>query len=251
MTTTKKSTPTTAPTVIDNKAVFAPLGKYAVVAVIMVSIIVSSAIMLDKQLNTVEDRIATIETEAADTFTIGSNTTYTATSNDAVEIVASSSETVATQEVKEVTKVDVVSSPVAQEILAAPSAEVLVAIEKTTVTSPQTEQVSDLEIVNTSVSMQTRQEQLASDSKARVEAYKLVQKQRMAEIFARIKSLESQRLDQYKTNQDEQIARLRDQLSSQQQVIDSLILRNKEIFEMRAANVQKNQTYREETLNRI
>ena len=73
----------------------------------------------------------------------------------------------------------------------------------------------------------------------------------MAEMFARIKSLESQRLDQYKINQDEQIARLRDQLSSQQQVIDNLILRNKELFEMRAANVQKNQTYREETLNRI
>lgn len=251
MTTTKKSAPATAPTVNDNKAVFAPLGKYAVIAVIMVSIIVTSAIMLDKQLNTAEEQIATIETEAAETFTIGSNTTYTATSNDAVEVVASSSETVATQEVIEVTKVDVVSSPVAQEILATPSAEVLVAIEETAVTSPQTEQASNLEIVKTAASMQTRQEQLTGDSQARVEAYKLEQKQRMAEMFARIKSLESRRLDQYKTNQDEQIARLRDQLSSQQQVIDNLILRNKELFEMRAANVQKNQTYREETLNRI
>ena len=251
MTTTKKPAPATAPTVNDNKAVFAPLGKYAVVAVIMVSIIVTSAIMLDKQLNTAEEQIAAIETESAETFTIGSNTTYTATSNDAVEIVASSSETVATQEVKEVAKVDVISSPVAQEILAAPSAETLVAIEATPVTSPQTEQATNLEIVKTTASMQTRREQLAGDSQARSEANKLEQKQRMAEMFARIKSLESQRLDQYKTNQDEQIARLRDQLSSQQQVIDNLILRNKELFEIRAANVQKNQTYREETLNRI
>ena len=170
MTTTKKTAPATAPIVNDNKAVFAPLGKYAVAAVIMVSIIVTSAIMLDKQLNTAEEQIAAIETEAAETFTIGSNTTYTATSNDAVEIVASSSETVATQEVKEVTKVDVVSSPVDQEILAAPSAEVLVAIEETAVTSPQTEQVTNLEIVKTAASMQTRQEQLTGDSQARVEA---------------------------------------------------------------------------------
>ena len=251
MTTTKKSAPTTAPTVNDNKAVFAPLGKYAVAAVIMVSIIVATAIMLDKQLNTVEEQIATIETETAETFTISSNTTYAATINEPVAIVTSTSETTTTQETKEVTKVDVVSSPVAQEILAAPSAEVLAAIEETAVTSPQTEQASNLEIVKTATSMQTRQEQLTGDSQARVEAYKLEQKQRMAEMFARIKSLESQRLDQYKTNQDEQIARLRDQLSSQQQVIEKLILRNKELFEIRAANVRKNQTYREETLNRI
>lgn len=251
MTTTNKSASATTPTVNDNKAVFAPLGKYAVVAVIMVSIIVTTAIMLDNQLNTTEEQIAAIKTEAGKTFTIGSNTTYTATSNDSVEIVADSSETTATQEIKEVTNIDVVSEPVSQEILAAPSAEALVAIEATPVTSPQTEQATNLEIVKTAASMQTRQEQLAIDSQARIEAYKLEQKQHMAEMFARIKSLESQRLDQYKTNQDEQIARLRDQLSSQQQVIDNIILRNKELFEMRAANVQKNQTYREETLNRI
>jgi len=49
----------------DNKAVFGPLGKYAAIAVIMVSIIVTTAIMLDRQLNTVEQEIATIENEVA------------------------------------------------------------------------------------------------------------------------------------------------------------------------------------------
>ncbi|MFV2005209.1 MAG: hypothetical protein ACC650_08370, partial [Gammaproteobacteria bacterium] len=49
----------------DNKSVFGPLGKYAIVAVIMVSIIVTTAIMLDKQLNTVDEQIAAIESEVA------------------------------------------------------------------------------------------------------------------------------------------------------------------------------------------
>ena len=77
MTTKKKSdqtkATTKAPAVNDNKAVFAPLGKYAVVAVFMVSIIVTTAIMLDKQLNTVDEKIAAIETEVTEMHTIDAN----------------------------------------------------------------------------------------------------------------------------------------------------------------------------------
>ena len=106
MATTKKSEPATTPTVNDNKTVFAPLGKYAVVAVVMVSIIVTTAIMLDKQLNTVEEKIAAIKTEVVETHTIDSTTTDTATSNAPVEIVASTSETSTTIETKEITKIE-------------------------------------------------------------------------------------------------------------------------------------------------
>lgn len=49
----------------ESQAVFAPLGKYAVVAIIMVSIIVTTAIMLDKQLNTAEQQVAAIENKVA------------------------------------------------------------------------------------------------------------------------------------------------------------------------------------------
>jgi len=46
-----------------NRAVFGPLGKYAIVAVFIVSIIVTTAIMLEKQLGTTEERLAAIQTE--------------------------------------------------------------------------------------------------------------------------------------------------------------------------------------------
>lgn len=49
---------------IENKGVFAPLGKYAAIAVLLVGVIVTTAIMVDKPLNSVESQIADLESEA-------------------------------------------------------------------------------------------------------------------------------------------------------------------------------------------
>lgn len=253
MTTEKKSETATTPPVNDNKAVFGPLGKYAVVAVIMVSIIVTTAIMLNQQLITVDDQIAAIENEVAESHAIAAKASAIAASEKTVEveIVASTVET------KEVTPVETAptammkAAPVSKQVSEAPSAEVVVAIEAKPVTVDETSQVAAVEKTETVTTTQTRQTRATMENQDRIEAYKLEQKQRMAEMFARIRTLESQQLDQYKANQDEQIARLRDQVSSQQEMIDSFVLRNKELFELRAANVKKNQTKREQVLNRI
>jgi cytoskeletal protein RodZ len=50
----------------ENKRVFGPLGKYAVIAVLMVSIIVTTAIMLNKQLGSVDEQLAAMENEVAE-----------------------------------------------------------------------------------------------------------------------------------------------------------------------------------------
>lgn len=256
MTTEKKSETTTAPTVNDNKAVFGPLGKYAVVAVIMASIIVTTAIMLDKQLNTVDEQIAAMESEVAQMHTTDSVTNDVATSDKPVEIITTTAEANSTKLIKETevtaqAEATPAPAPVATQIAETPTAEVLVAMESTPVTDQASEQTTIVETVETATPVQTNQTQLAMDNQARIEAYKLEQKQRMAEMFARIRSLESKQLDQYKISQDGQIARLRNQLTSQQQMIDKLVLRNKELFEMRAASVKRNQTNREQVLNRI
>ncbi len=47
----------------DNKHVFDPLGKYAIFAAIIVSIIVITAVMLDQQLNTASNNLAAIQAE--------------------------------------------------------------------------------------------------------------------------------------------------------------------------------------------
>jgi len=94
-------------------------------------------------------------------------------------------------------------------------------------------------------------EKQAQDSQARIEAYKLEQKQHMAEMFSRIKALEGKQLTRYKDSQDKQIARLRDQVSQQNTMIETLVSRNKDRIEVRAASMKRYQTQREAMLNRI
>lgn len=270
MTTETKTENTATPETSDNKAVFGPLGKYAIVAVIMVSIIVTTAIMLDRQLKTVDQQIAAIEEEVADMHAAD-----TTASDEAViaELIAAESAPVSEAEIKqaevkqetasETVAVQAVpeSAPVATPVVAkaaeTPTAVVLVVQEATTATEvAKTEQedsatAAQFKMAAVKDSAQARQEKMAQENQARIEAYKLEQKQHMTEVFARIKTLESQQLDRYKANQDGQVVRLREQIAQQQQMIETLVSRNKKLFELRAASMQRNQTNREQALNRI
>ena len=260
MTTETKTEKTETPASNDNKAVFGPLGKYAAVAVIMVSIIVTTAIMLDRQLQSVDEQIAAIEDEVASIHaaeanipeeTIVAETVATDTETTEVEVIEeASNETVAVVEAVVETPAAVtetVAPPVAEAPVAQQAAAPVIAATKT-VSAPAT----PFEMANAeNNTAQARQEQLAKENQARIEAYKQEQKQHMSEVFARIKALETQQLGRYKANQDDQVVRLRKQISQQQQMIEALVLRNKELFELRAASMQRSQDNREQVLNRI
>jgi hypothetical protein len=240
---------------VDNKTVFGPLGKYAVVAVIMVSIIITTAIMLNKQLNTVDEQIAVIENEVAGLNTVAPGTvTSVAETNEAntteatvaeAEIATPEADTTqASIEVADAGTTPVEATPVTKQ---AASGQ---AVSKQTET-PATE-ITTIEADNTVTPAQVRrQSQLATKNQARIVTYKLKQKQRMTEMFARIKTLEAQQLDQYKANQDKRVERLRGQIAQQQQIIEALIIRNEKSLKVREASVQKKQTNREQILNRI
>ncbi len=249
----------------DNKKVFGPLGKYAIAAVIMVSIIVTTAIMLNKQLGTVDEQLAAIESEVAELNTAASANTVieknevTATiapaaaveaEADKIEVAETEATPVVEQAATEKKVVEqvaveqkVVEQTITETAIETPSAEVLVAKQEVS---------ADVAEPATNVTpAQARHTQLAMENQARIEAHKLEQKQRMTEMFARIKTLEAQQLDQYKASQDKHVERLREQIAHQQQLIESLILRNKESLKMREARVQKHQTNREQMLERI
>jgi len=247
----------------DNKAIFGPLGKYAVIAVIMVSIIVTTAIMLDKQLNTVDAQIAEIEADIAKSNKENSNT---------VDITAEAENTAASVEVAPITNATV-ETPTADILIMADTEVVAVKtvaqnnVEQTSAaTSTETKVNINIEVASSTDTNEIAQSSSTTDTnhnqfdmviardearKARIDALKLEQKNRMTEIFARIKALESQQLDRYKTSQNSQVSNLREQISRQQQMIETLILRNKDLYQLRAANVQRNQSNREQILNRI
>ena len=246
----------------DNKTVFGPLGKYAVVAVIMVSIIVTTAIMLNKQLGTVDERLAAIESEVAENnATLASNTASTEKSEATVSSTAiSQAQETADVAEAEVALVEVQATEVqatevqATEVQATEvqAAEVLVATENTNKETMSEAIVSTEQTSSTDVAViepaTTKRDQ---ERQARIESYKLEQKQHMTEMFARIKSLESKQLDQYKISQDKRVERLRQRIAKQEQLIEALILRNKERIDIRAARMQRSQSNREKVLNRI
>jgi hypothetical protein len=228
-----------------NKIVFGPLGKYAVIAVIMVSVIVTTAIMLNKELGNVDGKIASIENEVSEMASTGT------------DAAASVTESTAAVEIAAVPDADVTAAPAAASTSTVSSAEtaaketVVVAESSADTVISATDATSQTENAPFETSREARQQQLAAEFQARIEAHKLEQKQHMTEMFARIKEQEAQQLDQYKSYQDTQVERLRDQIAKQQQMIDTLISRNKELYELRAANVQEQQTNREEMISRM
>jgi len=257
----------------NNKAVFGPLGKYAIIAVIMVSIIVTTAIMLDKQLNSVDQHIAKIEDEVA---AMNNYTDVKSTNSDEIqqstsdESAATALDAPATEAVSALvatpkqaaTVAEITSTEDIAETKQATAAQTTVAqattatLESTNVHADSTDELLESQDMDhLSVAHMNKHKQVKENQnrnyQARIDALKTEQKQHMAEVFSRIKSLESNQLTQYKETQDKQIAHLRNQVSQQKTMIDALILRNNDLFELRAANMQRNQTQREEILNRI
>lgn len=277
-TVTKMKTP-------DNKSIFGPLGRYAVIGVIMVSVIVTTAIMLDEQVNTIDTQLAEIQEQVA-------NSQITTAEAVAVEVtpvvddetVLAISESSTTQAANDTTstsiEVEVMASPESDitadiatvddsntEVTASaePAAVEPVSVEPVATTEPAVteaaatksapvEQVATL-VESTEVAAQSDQKSLDLDMEqsfqARIEAYKREQKQRMIENFARIKELETEQLEEYKASQEVRIERLRNQVAERKMVIDELIQREQESLEMRKANMEKHRIYREQMLNRI
>ena len=286
---TEITSTTTENKVNDNKAIFGPLGKYAVIAVIMVSIIVTTAVVLDKELGTAEEKLAAAENEVAAANAVEEETAKV--ENSEADALITATVTPEASEVQDTTELaEVETGPVDAQVpddnktadVQAVETKVVAAIETSETTATVKEALTgsnrNAEQVSSSVqtnpaqaaakiesastdtktkdSIQNRQPQYGAGNQnkewlARIEAYKLEQKQHMTEMFARIKSLESKQLGKYKTYQDKQIERLREQIAQQQQMIETLVLRNKNGFNLRAASMQRRQAKREQMLNHI
>ncbi len=265
-------TPSKNTTTTDNKAIFAPLGKYAVIAVIMVSIIVTTAIMLEKQFNTIDQQVAELETEVAESnakkLKPSEDTASTKINNITISVEAelqtSATVEVPTADVLIATKkkrIAITEETQKDSSLVAESTATTIEVnpETTLATSTSIEQTAQASPIATIKQTHTdRQATLTDRNKARkearqvrIETFKLEQKKHMTELFARIKTLESKQLGQYKASQQNQVVSLRKQLARQQKMIEALVLRNKDLYELRSANTQRNQSNRERILNRI
>jgi len=232
----------------NNKTVFAPLGKYAVIAVIMVSIIVTTAIMLDKQLSASEEKMAAIESEMNATVAAMETSIQTPTTSSTTEAKAESTSTAVSTANEESTTIKAETTASADTSTATVLTQQVATTESPAVLVETDNQLTE---PTQSTAAATEKNRFVQQIQVRRDAFKAEQKQRMTEIFARIKVLESDQLDQYKANQEKHITHLRGLIAKQQQMIEALVSRNSDLFELRAANMQRNQSNREQILNRI
>lgn len=279
--------------------VFRPLGNYAMIAVALVAIIVTTAIMLDDKQASVEDQLAEIEREVqsmnaelaladhnAEVNTSSEQNKLEVSSNaDTSEVVkstASQNEQAVSPKITlaETATAESIETGITTQITSteAPVAEVVTGVESATSSNLTP---SNLTNGTTAIAMhharkassfdkalqvrqdaQQRAETLKTEAKARTDkqiaeseervvTVKAENKQRISDNFTRISDLESQRLDAYRTEQDEKIARLRAQVDAQQKAIEALISNHNAQYELRAASIEQKRSHRQEVLNRI
>ena len=201
-------------TISDHKLILAPLAKYGVVAVVIVGIIVTTAIMMNREFNEIDAQVAALEIEIAQQNQLEQQAKreITKTAEITEELRIESTETIASnEETTAVTTLPEVVLPVAT----APAVSAAVPVPAQPV-------------------LQTM------DTKTRIA--------RFHEFMAQ---QDQKHLDSYKASQAKQIEMLRAQLTRQQERIEAIEKRNQESYAMREAAVKHMQQTREQSLNRI
>jgi len=217
--------------VSDSKLLLAPLAKYGVIALLIVGVIVTTTIMLNRGLDTVEEEIAQQSLAAMET----EKTPATGESVSEVSTPAVSTD------ITVVKTTTALVSPALTPVIVSTDA-VTPGVESTIVETNTPETVaSDIvaPVIAANVAPQ-RYMPPVFDHKARI-----------AEHHAYLAKQDQDYLDGLKTRQAEHIQMLQQQLARQQLRIEEIEMRNQETYEMRAVSIKRMQQTREESLNRI
>ena len=201
-------------TISDHKLILGPLARYGVIAVVIVGIIVTTTVMMNREFNEIDAQVAALEIEIAQQNQLEQQTEQEVTKTvETVEVVSTeSTETIASNdETTPVTTLPEVVLPVA--------------------TAP---------VVAAAVSTPVQPVSKPLDAKARI-----------AKFHEFMVQQDQKHLDSYKASQAKQIEMLRAQLTRQQARIVAIEKRNQEAYAMRKAAVKSMQEAREQSLNRI
>jgi uncharacterized protein YaaR (DUF327 family) len=250
-TTTEQNTPAT------RKELLAPLATYGVVAIAIVAVIITTAIMLNNELNTIESDVASLEDELAEQ-NVAAPVAATGTEAMTAQTVVASTDTTATEAASTAAVTDPESTAIQAEVAATQqpdseiteqvtaAAEVAAAIEPAadvvarTATAATTDSTAPANTVTAALSRQ-----------AIIDEMKNMMKQLITEQNALQKKRDAEQLKRYRTVMSKQIKLLQQQALRTQQMIADIEKRNQSAYEMRAATMEKRQQQRDEMLNRI
>ncbi len=220
----------------DTKVLVTPLIRYAAIGVVLVGIIVTTALMLDRQIDDIETEIAALETEIVE-----ANNTITATT----AVVA---ETVETVQVVETTPV-IETIPVVEVATEVETATVVeTATDKTPVEVAEkiaVETVAPVEVAVSPVQAQPVQPAIMASDRM---PFETSFEDMIAERNEYLKEMDRIYLEEFKASQQQQLEMMREQLARQEQRIIDMEKRQQQRYNIRAANIKETQQMREEFL---
>ena len=215
------------------KEVFAPLATYGVVAIGIVAIIITTTIMLNKELNTIERDVSRLESELA--------------GNNAAD-VAQQANPESAPAVTEPVVADAPATAVPDDTEAVkPVVTADITNEASTVTaseSPAATEVSKPLATADATAAAGKPSSLADRQDIRNRL-----KQRISEQQALIQQQEARQLQQIQAAMDRQIAMLQQQIEHTRELIARIEQRNQQHYAMRAARLEQQRLQRERLMD--
>ncbi len=231
----------------DARIILGPLVKYAAMGFVIVSIIITTAVMLDRQFNDIDREVAELEAQLAQARKNTVDEVDTESTTELKEVAIPAVETVAVQQEP------VISAPVEVNEAEKPAVSV---VDNNVDVAPQVAQPAAQPVeTETNTAEATVADDFVTED-AVVEAainsndfFDKSMDDMIAERNTYLKERDRVYLEEFKANQEKQLQFMRERLVRQEKRIEQMEKRNQEIYDYRAANVKEMQQKRESFLD--
>ncbi len=225
----------------DARIILGPLVKYAAVGLVLVGIIITTAVMLDRQYNDIDREVAELEAQLAqarmDTVAVA----------DTDSAAASQAEVTSTVEAEAVQQ-----KPAVVEVTEAEKPAATPVVENSVDTTPAVTQLAaqavktEVIVTESTVAEDTVVEDaVANKTNRHDDFFDQSFDELIAERNTYLKEKDRVYLEEFKASQERQLQFMRERLARQEQKIKEMEQRNQEIYDYRAANVKEMQQMRE------
>jgi len=201
--------------VSDARIILGPLVKYALMGFVIVSIIITTGIMLDRQFNDIDRELALLESELAAAYPATVTNTETAEKIKTTDVVVTNADLRAT-----------VTTDLAEN------------------TETETPAVAETAVVDTAVKAET----ISVIENTNIDPFDQSIEAVIAKRNAYLKEMDRIYLEEYKARQENQLQFMRQRLAGQKQRIRDIETRYQQRYDARAGEVMERQEQRESFL---
>ncbi len=231
----------------DVHIILGPLVKYAAIGLVLVGIIITTAVMLDRQFNNIDREVAQLQAQLAQADT---ETVVEAKADNAAGLDAKTTPTPEAGVVQQEPAISAVAVVAETEKPAAtPAVEKSVDVTPA-VTQAAAQQVkTEVTVAESAVAEDTVAETAVTDKTSRqTDFFDKSFDELIAERNQYLEEMDRVYLEEFKASQERQLQFMRQRLARQEQKIQEMEQRNREIYDYRAASVKERQQMRENFL---